>query len=161
MSVITAARLLPIGKSSGGIRPIAVGHTFHRLAGRLLMDSAVVTVTAHLRPEQIGVQVANAAETAARKVRLWTQDAKQKLQNEVLLQVDMKSAFGTVDLATKCLPKFEHIAPAFSPTPLLATEGPTSCLGMDTRLNLLVESNKAMYLDQLCLQSRYSQYCAS
>ena len=95
MSVITAARLVPIGKSSGS--PIAVGDTFRRLAGKLLMDSVVARVTDHLKPEQIGVQVANAAETAARKVRSWTQDAKP---NEVLLQVDMRNAFGTVDRTT-------------------------------------------------------------
>ena len=72
----------------------AVGDTFRRLASKLLMDSVVARVTAHLRPEQIGVQVSNAAETTARKVRLWTQDAKP---NEILLQVDMRNAFGTVD----------------------------------------------------------------
>ena len=85
---------VPFGKSSGGLRPIAVGDTFRRLAGKLLMDSVVARVTAHLRPEQIGVQMVNAAETAARKVRLWTQDAKP---NEVMLKVDMRNAFGTVD----------------------------------------------------------------
>ena len=41
----------------------------------------------------MGVQVPNAAETAACKVRLWTQDAKP---DEVLLQVDMRNAFGSV-----------------------------------------------------------------
>ena len=40
------------------------------------MDVVVAKASENLRPEQIGVQVPNAAETAARKVRLWTQKAK-------------------------------------------------------------------------------------
>ena len=72
MEVITAARLVPIGKTCGGLRPIAVGDVFRRLAGKLLMEVVVAKTTEHLRPEQVGVQVPNAAETAARKVRLWT-----------------------------------------------------------------------------------------
>ena len=78
LAVITAARLVPVGKASGGLRPIAVGDVFRRLAGKLLMESVVAKTTEHLRPEQIGVQAPNAAQTAARKVRLWTQDAKRR-----------------------------------------------------------------------------------
>ena len=57
-------------------------------------ESGVAKTAEYLRPEQIGVQVPNAEETAARKVRLWTQEAKS---DEVLLQVDMRNAFGSVD----------------------------------------------------------------
>ena len=94
MAVIMAARLVPIGKPSGGIRSIAVGDVVRGLAGKFADGLYCCQVTKHLQPEQIGVQVQNAAETAARKVRLWTEDAKP---DEVLLQVDMRSAFGTVD----------------------------------------------------------------
>ena len=94
MAVITAARLVPIGKPSGGLRPIAVGDVLRRLAGKLLLHVIIAKTTEHLQPEQVGVQVPNAAETAARKVRLWAEDAKP---DEVLLQVDMRNAFGTVD----------------------------------------------------------------
>ena len=55
MAVITAARLVPIGKPSGGLRPIAVGDVFRRLAGKLLMDAIVAKTTEYLRPEQVGV----------------------------------------------------------------------------------------------------------
>ena len=58
------------------------------------MDAVVAKTTEHLRPEQVGVQVPNAAETTARKVRLWSQNAKP---DEVLLQVDVRNAFGSVD----------------------------------------------------------------
>ena len=51
------------------------------------MDVVVAKASEHLRPEQMGVQVPNAAETAACK------DAKP---DEVLLQVDMRNAFGSV-----------------------------------------------------------------
>ena len=73
MSVITADRLVPIGKSSGGLRPSAVGDTFGRLAGKLLMDSVVARVTAHLRPEQIGFQVPGIQKIA--KLNDWWEPA--------------------------------------------------------------------------------------
>ena len=93
MAVITAAGLVPVGKPCGGLRPIAVGDVFRRLAGKLLMESVVAKTAEYLRPGQIGVQVPNAAETAARKVRLWTQEAK----SDEVLQVDMRNTFGSVD----------------------------------------------------------------
>ena len=40
------------------------------------------------------MQDSNAAETAARKERLWNEDAKP---DEMLLQIDMRNAFGSVD----------------------------------------------------------------
>ena len=129
MSVITAARLVPIGSSSGGLRPNAVGDTFRLLAGKLLMDSVVAKVTAHLRPEQIGVHVASAAETAARKVRLSTEDAKP---NEVLLQVDMRNAFGTVDrnrmlseVRAHCSCLFSYAAACYRNASILVGDGYT------------------------------------
>ena len=53
MAVIIAARLVPIGKPSGGLRPHAVGDVFRLPAGKLLMDVIVAKTTEHLRPEQV------------------------------------------------------------------------------------------------------------
>ena len=101
-ALVTAARLVPIEKPSGGLRPIAVGDVFRRLAGKLLMDVVVAKTIEHLRLGQVGVHVPNAAGTAARKVRLWTQNVKP---DEVLLQVDMRNAFGSVDRRKMLDPK--------------------------------------------------------
>ena len=43
----------------------AVGDTFRRLAGKLLMDSVVARVTAHLRPEQIAFHVSTQPKRGA------------------------------------------------------------------------------------------------
>ena len=93
MMLITAARLVAIPKPSGGLRPIAVGETFRRLAAKLL-KAVKDSLKECLTPEQIGVAVPNAAETAARQARLWLQQAGDR---DVMLQVDMKNAFGSVE----------------------------------------------------------------
>ena len=93
MKVITAARLVAVPKPLGGIRPIAVGDFFRRLAGKCLLKSAQEPIVSYLSPSQVGVQVPNAAEKVPRKVRAWTGRAKQ---DEVIPQVDFKNAFGSV-----------------------------------------------------------------
>ena len=127
MAVITAARVVPIGKPSGGLRPIAVGDVFRRLAGKLLMNVIIAKTTEHLQPEQVGVQVPNAAETAARKVRLCTKDAKP---DKVLLQVDMCNAFGSVDrqkmlaeVKTHCPCLFPYAAACYRNANVLMGDG--------------------------------------
>ena len=97
------------------------------LAGKLLMDVTIAKTTEHLQPEQVGVQVANAAENAARKVRLWTEDAKP---NEVLLQVDMRNAFGSVDrqkmlaeVKTHCPCLFPYAAACYRNANVLMGDG--------------------------------------
>ena len=88
MKVITAARLVGVPKLSGGLRPIAVGHTFRRLAAKCLLKSVQDNAKEYLSPEQVGVAVPNAAESVARHVRLWLQQASA---GHVVLQVDIKT----------------------------------------------------------------------
>ena len=86
--MLTAARLVGVPKPSGGLRPIAVGDTFRRLAAKCSLKYVQDTTKECLSPEQVGVAVSNAAESVARHVRLWLQQASA---GHVVLQVDIKT----------------------------------------------------------------------
>ena len=93
MSLFTAARLIALPKKSGGVRPIAVGDTLRRVAAKCLLDVVILSASEYLLPLQVGVQLPNAAERVARHVRLWSQS---RAEYEVILQVDMRNAFNTL-----------------------------------------------------------------
>ena len=90
MRVLTGA----IGKPAGGVRPIAMGETLRRLAAKCLHSAVLDKVSEYLLPLQVGVQVPNAAELVARRVKLW---AKEAAPGEVLLQVDLRNSFNSLD----------------------------------------------------------------
>ena len=77
MRLFTAARWIALPKKAGGVRPIAMGDTLHRLAAKCIHSAVLSSVSTHLLPLQVGVQVPNAAEILARKVKLWARDTPQ------------------------------------------------------------------------------------
>ena len=127
MKLLTASRLIAVPKTSGGIRPIAVGETFRRLAAKCVLKSTEDTLKEYLSPEQVGVAIPNATETTARRVRLWLQHAGP---NHVMLQVDMKNAFGSVfrdrmlsELRTHCPALYPYAAACYRNPNLLMGDG--------------------------------------
>ena len=141
MSVITAARLVPIGKSSGS--PIAVGDTFRRLAGKLLMDSVVARVTDHLKPEQIGVQVANAAGPMLPKQPRGKCAHGHGMRSRTKFCCRWTCATPLErQIDTRCSQKSKPIAPPFSPMPPRVIATPTSCWGMVTLWNPRTSPNR-------------------
>jgi hypothetical protein len=52
-----AARLIALPKKPTGVRPIAVGETFRRLAAKCLVDKYQVDAVASLAPLQVGVGI--------------------------------------------------------------------------------------------------------
>ena len=57
-------------------------------------EATLETVSGYLLPFQVGVKVPNAAELVARKVKAWRQTARE---DEVIVQVDLRNAFNSVD----------------------------------------------------------------
>jgi hypothetical protein len=93
LSALAGARLIALGKKGGGVRPIAVGETLRRLAGKLLIARYQPEGASRLEPEQVGVGVQRGAERLVHKVRMWLQQA---LPDHVLLQLDFRNAFNSV-----------------------------------------------------------------
>ena len=71
-----AARLIPLRKKDGGIRPIAVGEVLRRLAGKILIRMGQdEVVQRHLYPVQLGVGVRGATELIARSTEYFLAQA--------------------------------------------------------------------------------------
>lgn len=114
-STLAGARLIAIGKTGGGVRPIAIGELFRRIAGKLLVQRYQPDASRILLPHQIGVGVRSAAEGLIHKVDSWMQRAPP---DHGLLQLDFSNAYNTLSrtqmlkaVATHC-PLFYHYADA-------------------------------------------------
>jgi len=68
-SYLVASTLHPIPKSEGGIRPIAVGEVWYKLAASYVMDSVRDSFPALFEPIQMGVGCPGGAEKAANVLR--------------------------------------------------------------------------------------------
>ena len=100
---LCSANLIPLRKKDGGIRPIAVGETFRRLVGKVLLRLPHVQEGIEsLRPRQCGVGMPFAAELVGMGVHRLASGVLDAHVNEqwVLLQVDVCNAFNSVDRST-------------------------------------------------------------
>jgi hypothetical protein len=88
-----SARLIPLIKKNGGIRPLAVGDTLRRLACKLALTLIKVDIPAVFHPHQYGVGLPNGAETIIHSVA----SAMENLaDDENILQIDFSNAFNLV-----------------------------------------------------------------
>ena len=94
-----------------------------------MLKSTEDTLKEYLSPEQVGVAIPNATETTARRVRLWLQHAGP---NHMMLQVDMKNAFGSVfrdrmlsELRAHCPALYPYAAACYRIPNLLMGDGYT------------------------------------
>ena len=90
-----AANLTALRKKDGGIRPIAVGNVFGRLASKIAAKRVMPELRRQLPPVQLGVGVSGGCEAAAHAVRAFVQSPVVP-ENNVLVKLDMKNAFNTV-----------------------------------------------------------------
>ena len=63
------ANLCALKKKDGGVRPIAIGSIYRRLAARIAAKHAATKLAPRFRPVQLGVGVAGGAESAVHAVR--------------------------------------------------------------------------------------------
>ncbi|GAV01566.1 hypothetical protein RvY_12257 [Ramazzottius varieornatus] len=88
------ASLTALKKKDGGIRPIAVGSTLRRIAGKIVSKRVMLSMGELLRPEQVGYGTRGGAEAAVHAARLFVSSNTNDCQ--VLLKLDFKNAFNTV-----------------------------------------------------------------
>ena len=94
LSIFYGANLTALSKDDNGVRPIAVGFTLRRIAGKMLMCKINGKCETLLRPHQLGVGTPKGAEAAVHAIRAYVKSPETK--NKVLLKVDMKNAFNNV-----------------------------------------------------------------
>ena len=124
MKLLTTARLVAVTKP-GGVLPIAVGVTLRRLAAKCVHEASLGAVSSYLLPTQVGVKVPNAAEIIARKVKAWRQEAPH---DEVIVQVDLRNAFNSVDRGV-LLRQVKERVPALYPHAHACYSTPASFFG--------------------------------
>ena len=93
--IMFGANLTALTKPCGGIRPIAVGLAFRRLASKILMKQLYKTKCESLfRPHQLGVGTPKGAESGAHAIRAYVENPK--IMNKVVLKIDYKNAFNCI-----------------------------------------------------------------
>src|SRR5208283_1894176 len=88
------ASLTALRKKDGGLRPIAVGNTLRRLAGKIISRRLMVSMGDLLRPRQVGYGTRGGAEAVVHLTRAFihTEGAVER----VLLKLDFRNAFNTI-----------------------------------------------------------------
>ena len=92
---LAGARLIPLEKKDGGIRPIAVGCVWRRLAAKALVLNASDNLGRFFHPYQMGVRTMNGSEVIIKAVQhLFTTRANDP--NFVIFQADFNNAFNNI-----------------------------------------------------------------
>ena len=82
-----------LNKKGGGVRPIAVGCTWRRLAAKVCCRSVSERAARLLSPKQLGFGVKGGAEAAAHAARQYVEHLTQQ---KALVKVDFSNAFNTL-----------------------------------------------------------------
>ena len=85
--------LTAILKQGGGVRPISVGYTWRRLAGKAASRRVADRAAALLAPRQVGFAVPGGAEAAVHATRRYLSNL---LSGHVFVKVDFTNAFNTI-----------------------------------------------------------------
>jgi len=107
------ARLVPLQKPDGGIRPIAVGCTWRRLAAKVLIRLFNSEFRKFFEPLQLGVGTSKGAEAIIHTTKRLIDLQKNNL-DFVIFQADFHNAFNLIDRSTfitKVRENFPSLAP--------------------------------------------------
>ena len=87
------ANLLAISKKKGGVRPIAVGYVWRRLAAKVACSYVKEAGATLLSPRQLGFGVNGGAEASVRAARRYVENMKS---GHLLIKTDFRNAFNTI-----------------------------------------------------------------
>ena len=119
--ILFGARLLALTKRSGGIRPIAVGYTWRRIAAKCANFYAVHKLSDLLQPTQLGVGVKGGCEAAVHASRRLIADMPA---GWVMAKLDFSNAFNTLR-RDRMLHSVSAAIPEILPFCLLAYQEPS------------------------------------
>lgn len=85
--------MIALNKDKGGLRPIAVGYIWRRLAAKCANRYAVARLTAHFAPLQLGIGVPGGCEAAVHATRRFIGSMRP---DQVLVKLDFANAFNTL-----------------------------------------------------------------
>ena len=93
-SIFYGAKLFALSKPDGGTRPIAVGGTLRRIAGKLCVLKLSETIKTKFLPYQVGVGCPSGAEAAIHTMRRYM--INNTSSKKVILKIDFHNAFNSV-----------------------------------------------------------------
>ena len=91
--ILFGGRLIAIQKKSGGLRPIAIGYTFWRLAAKCVNTHAISLLRDYLTPTQLGVGVSGGCEAAVHATRRYLDSMPD---DYVVAKIDFSNAFNCI-----------------------------------------------------------------
>ena len=91
--ILFGGNMIALCKDNGGLRPIAVGYIWRRLAANCANRYAVARLTAHFAPLQLGIGVPGGCEAAVHATRRF---ASSMGPDQVLVKLDFANAFNTL-----------------------------------------------------------------
>ena len=92
-----ASNLIALRKKDGGIRPIAIGNVFRRLASKIIAKKVIPLVSAEFKPIQLGVGVPGGCEAAVHAFRsLIESETTSSDKNLIAIKLDMRNAFNSI-----------------------------------------------------------------
>ncbi|XP_048488762.1 uncharacterized protein LOC125491265 [Plutella xylostella] len=104
------ARICALNKKDGGIRPIAVGSTLRRIASKVCCRQILPKLSTYLQPLQLGFGSKGGCEAAVHALRTYIEHDG----GEVVLKVDIKNAFNSIDRGT-FLTEIKELTPEIYP----------------------------------------------
>jgi hypothetical protein len=116
LPVFFGGRLIALEKKSGGIRPIAVGYTWRRIAAKCANAHAIEMLKDYLQPSQLGVGVPGGCEAAVHATRRFVESMPA---GYCVVKLDFSNAFNCLhrdamlDAVLRKVPgiyKFCHLA---------------------------------------------------
>ena len=91
--ILFGGRLTALKKKYGGLRPIAIGYTWRRLAAKVCCKHVSERAAALLSPRQLGFGVQRGAEGAAHATRCYFNNLTE---DKIIIKIDFSNAFNTL-----------------------------------------------------------------
>ncbi len=113
--------LFALKKKTGGLRPIAIGYLWRRLASKGANAHAIPKVTPYLSPKQLGVAVPGGAEAAVHASRRFLSSMEPDC---VFVKLDISNAFNSLH-RDRMLSSINTLLPELAPYCHLAYEKPS------------------------------------
>ena len=124
------ANLTALHKKQGGIRPMAVSCTLHRLAAKVAGSLVMKEMGNLLAPRQLGFGVKGGGEAAVHAVRLYLRDINP---GKAVLKLDFQNAFNSIYRDRMLDAVLEH-APTLYPFVHSAYSSPSSLFWSDATI---------------------------
>ena len=92
--IFYGAGLIALSKDDGGVRPIAIGLTIRRLAGKVAMSKMKDKCPALLHPNQLGVALPGGAEIGVHTLRQYVNHNHS--EDKLVAKIDFRNAFNSI-----------------------------------------------------------------